>query len=567
VFFPTRFLGVTCKFLVLGVCLVGLFPPMAGAQLPAFPGAEGQAMWTAGGRGGEIYHVTNLNNSGPGSLREAVSTGGTVPRTVVFDVSGSIHLTSKLRITRPNITIAGQTAPGKGIVIRNFGTSVEASDVVIQHLRFRPGDAYKGLKPLQYDYSLGIGGQNVMVDHCSASWSISQIITVNGTNFDDVTIQNCIIGEALDQTGIYHNTWNDDYLPGGPKHHAYGLFVKPLSGSGGIHHATAHHNLLVNNYGRNPCPGVYNASQAVMFDFRNNVIHNCHSSGYNSGGDGGWISMNYVGNYMIAGPETDNAYRLFDGWDETDLSIYQADNLIDPDRDSVRDGFSLGWFSFSGTYSKLTSPVAMEPVTTESAEDAYDSVLARSGAFWWNRDSVDERLINDVINTTGMIIDSQNEVGGYPVIPVEYRPAGFDTDLDGMPNYWEAWYGTEASSADNAGLGAGGYTHLEQYLQWLVAPETVFHFGDITGDGHVYLGELAILAGHWNQAGAYEQGDLTGDGMVTLGDLSVLAGQWNWTWTGGPLVPPASVPEPTILSLLALAGLPLPLIRRRRQTA
>ena len=137
-------------------------------QLPAFPGAEGEAMWTAGGRGGNVYHVTNLDNYGAGSLRDAVTTGGSVPRTVVFDVCGTIPLTSKLRINRPNITIAGQTAPGKGIVIRNFGTSVEASNVVAQHLRFRPGDAYKGLRPLQYDFSLGISGQNVMIDHCSA---------------------------------------------------------------------------------------------------------------------------------------------------------------------------------------------------------------------------------------------------------------------------------------------------------------------------------------------------------------------------------------------------------------
>ncbi len=552
---PTYCLKAIGKLAMAAFCAIVLFPPIAQAQLPAFPGAEGEAMWTAGGRGGNVYHVTNLNNSGAGSLREAVSTGGTAPRTVVFDVSGTIPVTSKLRITRPNITIAGQTAPGMGIVIRNFGTSVQASNVVVQHLRFRPGDAYKGLKPLQYDFALAVSGQNVMIDHISASWSISQIITVNGSNFNDVTIQNSIIGEALDQTGIYHNTWNDDYLPGGSKHHANGLFVKPLSGGSGTFYATAHHNLLVDNYGRNPCPGVYNSSQSMMFDFRNNVIHNCQNSGYNSGGAGGWINMNYVGNYLIAGPNTSDRYRLFDGWDGTDLSIYQTGNLVDPDRDSSRDGYDRGWNAFEGTYTKLTSPAAMEPVTTQSAEDAYDNVLAQAGAFWWNRDSVDTRLVNDVINNTGGIIDSQDEVGGYPVIPVEYRPTGFDTDMDGMPSYWEVWYGTGASSADNTGLGAGGYTHLEQYLQWLTDPATVYHFGDINGDNHVYIGELSIMAAYWNQVGAYEQGDFNGDGTVSIGDLSILAAQWGWTWSGGPLVPPASVPEPVTLSLLALGGL------------
>jgi len=347
----------------LAAIFVLAFSVSAFGQLPAFPGAEGEAMWTAAGRGGDVYHVTNLNNSGPGSLREAVGTGS-VPRTVVFDVSGSIALTSKLRINRPNITIAGQTAPGRGIVIRNFGTSVEASDVVVQHLRFRPGDAYKGLSPLQYDYSLAVAGQNVMIDHCSASWSISQIITVNGPHVDDVTIQHSIIGEALDQTGIYHNTWNADYLPGGSKHHAMGLFVKPLPGGSGTADATAHHNLLVNNYNRNPCPGIRDPLQSLMFDFRNNVIHNAVNSGYNSGEEDNWIKMNYVGNYLVAGPDTETGSTVFNARDTTDMYIYQTGNLVDSDKDGVRDGSDLGWTPFIGTYTQLATPEAMEPVTT-----------------------------------------------------------------------------------------------------------------------------------------------------------------------------------------------------------
>ena len=455
----------------LAAILVLGFSVSAFGQLAAFPGAEGEAMWTAGGRGGNVYHVTNPNNSGPGSLREAVTTGGSVPRTVVFDVSGTIPLTSKLRITRPNITIAGQTAPGRGIVIRNFGTSFQASNTIVQHLRFRPGDAYKGLSPLQYDFSVAVSGQNVMLDHISASWSISQIITINGSNVDDVTIQNSIIGEALDQTGIYHNTWSADHLPGGSKHHAMGLFVKPMPGGSGTAAATAHHNLLVNNYNRNPCPGIRDPLQSLMFDFRNNVIHNAVKSGYNSGDEDNWIKMNYVGNYLIAGPDTTSGSRLFDARDTTDMYIYQTGNFVDSDKDNVRDGYERGWSVFDGTYTQLATPVAMEPVTTESAEDAYDNVLAQAGAFWWYRDSVDTRLVSDVVNNTGNIIDSQDEVGGYPLIPVNHRPGSWDTDMDGMPNWWEAMYGhLDETLADNNGLwpGGGGYTNVEIYLHNIV---------------------------------------------------------------------------------------------------
>ncbi|MEZ6074044.1 MAG: hypothetical protein R3C10_28145 [Pirellulales bacterium] len=458
-----------CLFLSCGVHTSGVMETgRAYAQLPAFPGAEGAGQYSTGGRGGDVYHVTSLANSGSGSLRYGIDSARG-PRTIVFDVSGTIALTSKLRIDHPNITIAGQTAPGQGIVISNFGASVDANNAIIQHLRFRPGDAYKGLRPLQYDFAVAVTGQNVILDHISASWSISQVVTINGTQFNNVTIQNSIIGEALDQTGIYHNEWNDDYLPGGPSHHANGLFVKPLSGGSGTYVASAHHNLLINNHSRNPAPGVRDETQSVMFDFRNNVVYNNRNSGYNSGTDGGSITMNYVGNYVIAGPNTQSGSRVFEGRPGAELDIYQSGNLVDSDRDQDRDGINREWSAFQGTYKRLSDPSPMPTVTTESAEAAYDRVLAQSGAFWWDRDSVDERLVLDVINNTGRIINSQSEVGGYPVIQVVHRPAEWDTDADGMPDWWEeANDNLNPLVADNNGDWNGnGYTNLEEFLHAL----------------------------------------------------------------------------------------------------
>jgi hypothetical protein len=520
-------------------------------------------MWALGGRGGNVYHVTTLNESGAGSLREAITTGGTTPRTVVFDVCGTITLGSKLRVTRPNIMIAGQTAPGKGIVIRNFGISIQADNTVMRHLHIRPGDAVKGPDPGFNDFAIAVAAKDVTVDHCSTSWAISQEITVDGTGFDDVSVSNCIIGEALDQTGLYHGTWNATYNPGGSGHHANGLFVKPLAGLGGTSSCSAFRNLLVDNHNRNPCPGTYNSSQSVLLDFRNNVIYNCRNTGYNSGDAGGWMQMNYIGNYMISGPSTDSGTRAFDGNDGNQMYIYQSSNKRDTDKDKLHDGVSMSWTSFQGTYTQMANPVVMETVTTTTADTAYTDVLNRSGAFWWDRDSVDTRLVGHVTGRNGDIIDSQNEVGGYPVITVVPRPGDFDTDLDGMPNYWETWYGTDASVANNNGIGALGYTHLERYLEWIVNPTGVlpfFHLGDANTDAEVNVGDLGILAAHWNQSGGYEQGDFNADTVINVGDLGILAAQWGWSGTIQP-IPPASLPEPGVLSLLGLGVLAL---RRRR---
>jgi len=468
----------------------------AASAVPAFPGAVGEGMNATGGRGGDVYHVTNLNSSGVGSFAYGVT--GTGPRTIVFDVSGTITNTSNLQITRDNLTIAGQTAPGMGIVIRNWGTAIRADNVIMQNLRLRPGDAAMGTDAQGKfnEYSLAVDGVGIMVDHCSVSWSVSQLVTVDGSGFDNVTIQNCLLGEALAQTGLYHGALDPTYNPGATRYHGNGLFVKPLEGVGGTSSCTAYQNLLADNTSRNPCPGAYNTTQSTLFEFTNNVIYNCRNSGYSSGA-AAWVKMNYIGNYLIAGPSTTSGSKAFDANAQCNVSIYQAGNKVDTDLDTVRDGTDMDWTSFIGTYAKLTSPASMEPVPVVDADTAYNNVLARSGAFWWNRDVVDDRIINDVLTQTGTYINSPKDrkdpngiltdANGYPIIPLLSRAAGWDTDTDGMPNFWEQIYGTNPSLADNNGdLDADGYTNLEEYIQYAAIPEPATL-------SLIFLGGLALL--------------------------------------------------------------------------
>ena len=548
----------------LFVCLAVLLAGPAMAVLPAFPGAVGEGMNTTGGRGGEVYHVTNLSDSGTGSLRYGMNSGsGSIPRTIVFDVAGTITLGSGLGISRGNLTIAGQTAPGSGIVIRNHGTMINNNNVIVRHIRARPGDA---VKRTQYAAgfdgdSLSLWGSDIIADHCSASWGIDENLSCAANAFKRVTVSKCIVAEALDQTGLYHGVYDSNFLPGGTSHHSNGSLFKP-TGTTGSSTMTVYANLYSNNYNRNVAVGTYSINQTFKVDVVNNVMYNDNKNGYSSG-ETGRLDMNYIGNYIIAGPETyvDWQNRAFNAYAANRMYIYQSGNKLDWDLDVVRDGEDTGWSMITGPYTQVSTPVSLLPVTVMTADTAYDDVLDDAGAFPWARDSVDQRQIDNVRDGTGIVIDSQNEVGGYPTITAAVRPAGFDTDNDGMPNYWETWYGTNPISGDNNTIGAYGYTNLERYLQWILDRGSVYHLGDINGDNAINVGELGILAGHWGQAGTYDDGDLNHDGMINVGDLGVLAANWGWTWTGGPLVAPTSVPEPASLVLLAIGSMAM--LRRR----
>ncbi|MDP6943190.1 MAG: hypothetical protein QF464_03490, partial [Myxococcota bacterium] len=440
--------------------------PCVPGDCPAFPGAEGEGMYAVGGRGGDVCHVTNLNNSGSGSLR-ACAQGQSGARTVVFDVAGRIKLKSRLDFTHDKLTVAGQTAPGDGIVISGYDVRFMADDVIVQHLRFRAGDGEAPNCPGGGDGytedSLTVNGKRIIVDHVSASWGIDENLS-GGNAFEDVTVQYTIISEGLYQTGLWHGECNDLYEPGGDKGHSMGSLFKPSDGDGDM---SIHHNLYAHNGNRNPAVGSYDDDQVFRADIRNNVIYNCPSMGYTSGASK-QVYVNYVGNYGIFGPSS-SSDDLFKGNEDNNLKIYRDDNRLDKDEDDDFDGIDHGSSMWGGEFDTASSPFTFKPVTTHDSEDVPDLVLTWAGARPWSRDEPDERVIEDVYDNTGSLVDSTSEAGGYgdldPGTPV------VDTDGDGMPDDFEAASGTNPNAADHNGdLNGDGYTNLENYLHWAARP-------------------------------------------------------------------------------------------------
>lgn len=445
------------------ICLILIFSQWtAGKPLSkqlAFPGAEGFGRFAAGGRGGDVYHVTTLDNDGPGSLRYGIDSAHG-PRTIVFDISGTIELTTYLTIRSDSMTIAGQSAPEQGICITGYGMGVHANEVILRHLRLRPGDKY--LAPASEggftEDALTLSGENIIVDHISTSWAVDENLSC-GTSWNNVTIQNCLIAEGLHTTHYYHGEYAPDH-PG----HSMGSLIKVR---GADARATLQGNLWIHNNNRNPAVGSYEATEHVQVDVRNNVMYNCVTFGYSSGASL-QVDMNYIGNYIIAGPSTSsrNRSRAFDANEPNHMHIFQAGNKIDGNLNGRFDGQDTGWGMFDDTWVPHDTPFTMPDTITFSAGQALDIVLNDVGAFPWNRDEVDARLIDDLRNGTGAIINSQSEVGGYPVLPVATEPLPGDTDRDGIPDITEFVMGMNPSdSTDGNGDRDGdGYTNLEEYL-------------------------------------------------------------------------------------------------------
>ena len=440
------------------------------AQQPAFPGADGWGKYASGGRGGSVIPVTNLNDSGEGSLRAAINASGS--RTIVFRVSGTIFLNSDLKISKRDLTIAGQTAPGDGICLANFPLKIGATNVIIRHLRSRLGD-----KAGQDEDALSVNdADSVILDHCSFSWSVDEAASAYSNSY--FTMQYCIISESL---------YNSIHPKG---EHGYG-------GIWGGNKASFHHNLLAHHTSRLPRfnGARYNESWDELVDHRNNVIYNW---GFNSayGGepselDGNIARINVAKNYYKAGPATRTGelqYRILSPDEDSQYGYsrwYVDSNEVAGYPLVLDDNWGLGVQGVSAAEKLLMRSDTIFPYVfnfEETASQAYIRVLSEAGARLPHQDTIDKRILWEVINDTALyggsfgsksgIIDSQDEVGGWPALYA--APAPLDTDEDGMPDLWEIDYGLNPNDPDdrNDDDFGNGYTNLEEYIN------SISEFGD-----------------------------------------------------------------------------------------
>jgi len=376
-----------------------LFPVFIPKGEPAFAGAEGFGAFTPGGRGGKTIYVDNLNDSGPGSLRAAIETPE--PRIIVFRVGGVIALKSALVINNPFVTINGQDAPGAGILLRNHGIVVRAHDVVLRYFRVRVGDddVLASKEPLSYyqggegDYALYFidGAKNCIADHLSLSWSTSKMLsTTKGS--DLITIQWCILSESLNFAD-----------------HGYASIA-------GGNRVTWHHNLFAHNLSRN-----VRFQGMVEADFRNNVIYDWGDvAAY-----GEFDRLNYVGNYLKAGPSTTQQPRLFHDGKEVVVpkSLFVADNILEGDAKVNQNNWrGMGYYYFDRDVLAAAEPFQAPPVTTEPAQRACEHVLKSAGATLPRRDVVDQRIVREVQEGTGRLIKWVKDVGGWPDFPSARTP-------------------------------------------------------------------------------------------------------------------------------------------------
>jgi len=437
------------------------------STVPAFPGAEGYGAVASGGRGGVVYEVTNLNDSGEGSLRWALQQNTT--RTVVFRVSGTIYLLSNLNTAHNNLTIAGQTAPGDGITLAGAQLVVNSSNVIIRYIRCRLGDVkIDGTQAADSDAIGGNDQEKVIIDHVSASWSSDETFSFyRNTNF---TAQWCMITESM----RYNHHWEEGVL----QNHGYG-------GIWGGKDTSWHHNLLAHHDSRNPRWGG-EAGQNV--DHRNNVIYNW---GGNScyGGDAADFKVNMVNNYYKYGPATSNRDRIANPSYVPEVvphvygRWYISNNYVNGYPSVTADNWNGGVDPQGGTSEQslcksLTpfSIAATYPVTEQTAQSAYNYVLAGVGCSL-SRDMVDTRIIREARTRTATygdskgpgtgIIDSQESVGGWPQL--DSAPAPADGDHDGMPDVWETANSLDPADASDRNGHAfdPNYTNLEVYINSL----------------------------------------------------------------------------------------------------
>jgi hypothetical protein len=481
--------------------------PAPANELPAFPGAVGQGSQAAGGRGGDVYHVTTLHDYNPrretkipGSLRHAVrSTTG--PRTIVFDVSGVIQLHAPLEILKSNLTIAGQTSPG-GITLCGYPLQIaRGHDVVLQYLRIRTGDFHARQPPAE-DSALapfdpgsangahvGGGCERVILDHVSICWGIDETLSV--TECRNVTVQHCLITESLDNS----------FHPKGP--HGYGSLIRGLltsddqaAATGGF---TFFGNLWAHHRARNPSIGGQqrisrgNAERDRLrtdVNLVNNVIYNWRDAPTHRSQLGD-VRINLIGNYYINGPAKKSSYIFREG-DSGKTELFHQGNRHDADQDRTHHGPLIGAsetqsaFQYFDATDRLLDEIAGKPFDFVesvkehllSAEHAYDRIVHRGGASLW-RDAIDRRVIESLVNRCGAILDSQESLreergllAGIDDLSLVRRPDDFDVDQDGLSDAFERRVGlnpADPSDGNATTLSPVGYTNLEVYLHGLTS--------------------------------------------------------------------------------------------------
>ncbi len=501
----------------------------AGAQTektPAFPGAEGYARYITGGREGNVYHVTNLNDSGEGSLRWALGKSG--KKIIVFDVSGTIHLQSALSIPS-NTTIAGQSAPGDGICLADYPCSIKGNNVIVRYMRFRLGNVNVTKDGADgWDGFGAMDQQNIIIDHCSVSWSIDECLSVLGNK--NTTVQWCLVAQSLVDAG--HSKGN----------HGYG-------GNWGGSGASFHHNMIIHHTSRTPRLGPRPTTQLdERMDMRNNVIYNFGGNGC-YGGEG--MNVNIVNNYYKPGPgsPTGNKGKRIAGIGvrtEEYITTYPAyapalhlwgkfyvtGNVNSEYSDVTNDNWTYGMYNQidadgnDGTYTqetkdtiRINEPIPYIYTTTHTAEQAYEKVLNYAGASL-HRDSFDELMVSDARNGTATytgsglghgFINSQNDNrpanagedwSAWPTLQSTAAPT--DTDGDGIPDTWEQANGLNPNDAtDGRVIGNDGYTPVERYLYSLVE--------DITkrqNSGGTVMGNIETIEGETEKK-SYELSNAT----------------------------------------------------------
>ncbi|MDF2659676.1 MAG: hypothetical protein K0Q94_2467 [Paenibacillus sp.] len=499
-----------CAILLLISCLFTGSAVHSSGSIPAFPGAEGFGMYATGARGGDVYIVTNLNDRGAGSFRDAVSQGN---RTVVFNVYGTIELESLLQIAGDNMTIAGQTAPGDGVTIIGAPVHIVADNIIVRYMRFRLGD----INNMEVD-ALYARGENIIIDHCSFSWGTDEVLSLY--NNKNVTVQWSIVGEAL----------------------ANSIHSKGMHGFGGIWGTSSsyHHNLILHNMDRNPRFVGYTAPpypDELLIDFRNNVIFDwgSHNSHHGEGTD-----FNMINNYYKWGnsTRTDRKSAIF--CCGSNSNYFVNGNYMDGDP-AVTANNELGMYSWGAGMTPAPGPIPRNPglpvttVTYQSATDAYELVLNGVGAIAPRRDSIDSRMVSEVRNREGRFIDSQREVGGY--VQMAGGPILTDSDSDGMPDIWEIARGLNPNSATdrNGDDDSDGYTNLEEYINGIVSTGSASPVVALTSPAlysqHDTGGSITVTASAYDPDGSIAKVQFYANDVLLGEDAAY---PYAFIWTGVP---------------------------------